>query len=297
MNRGQSKLLTTDQPFFADLHFDPMKTLKALFDFYLDASIHVALSVLAMAGVTFHLYDSFSDLDLLGFIFFSVIVCYNFIKYGVEAYKYLIVSNAYHKTIQIFSFASFGGALYFLLQLDAQIWWGTLILGFLSALYAVPLLPRARNLRNLAGLKIYIVAFVWAGFTVLLPLLDAGLPLNWNFWITFIQRFLLVLVLILPFEIRDLQWDDTSLRTLPQVLGIKSTQRLGVVLTILFFALTFLKDEIHPLEVGLRLLLAIVLIGVLLANKKMQTRYYVAFWVEAIPIFWFLMFWGIERYF
>ncbi|SDQ47618.1 hypothetical protein [Flagellimonas zhangzhouensis] len=274
-----------------------MRTLKAFFDFYLDASIHVAFSVLAMAGVTFHLLGSFSDLNLLGFIFFSVIVCYNFIKYGVEAYKYIIVSNAYHKVIQIFSFISFVFALYFLIQLKQEIWIATFILGILSALYAVPLLPRAKNLRNLAGLKVYIVAFVWAGFTVLLPVIDTESPLNWDFWVSFLQRFLLVLVLIIPFEIRDMQWDDKGLRTLPQVLGVPNTQKLGVGLTVLFFLLTFLKDEVHLLEVEFRLVLCVALIWVLLAKRKLYTKYFVPFWVEAIPIFWFCLFWGVENYF
>ncbi|NDV43738.1 hypothetical protein [Flagellimonas sediminis] len=274
-----------------------MRTLKSIFDFYLDASIHVALAVIAMAGVTFHLFGTLSDIDLLGFIFFSVIVCYNFIKYGVEAYKYLMVSNAYHKSIQIFSFLSFGFALYFFFQLDQSIWWGTIVLGLLSALYAVPLLPRAKNLRNLAGLKIYIVAFVWAGFTVLFPALDAHMPLHWDFWIAFAQRFLLVLILILPFEIRDLQWDDKSLRTLPQVLGVKNTKNVGTAMTMVFFLLTFLKDNIHPMEIGLRLALVFVLVLVLMSDKRMRSRYFVSFWVEAIPIFWFLLFWGVEKIF
>ena len=274
-----------------------MRTLKSIFDFYLDASIHVALAVIAMAGVTFHLFGTFSDIDLLGFIFFSVIVCYNFIKYGVEAYKYLIVSNAYHKSIQIFSFLSFGFALYFFFQLSVEIWWGTIVLGLLSALYAVPLLPRAKNLRNLAGLKIYIVAFVWAGFTVLFPVLDTQMPLDWDFWINFSQRFLLVLILILPFEIRDLQWDDKSLRTLPQVLGVRNTKKVGIAMTVIFFLLTFLKDSIHPIEIGMRLVLAIVLVLVLMSDKRMRSPYFVSFWVEAIPIFWFLLFWGVEKIF
>lgn len=274
-----------------------MRTLKAIFDFYLDASIHVAVAVIAMAGVTFHLLGSSSDINLLGFIFFSVIVCYNFIKYGVEAYKYLIVSNAYHKIIQIFSFIAFAFAIYFLIQLDEEIWVATIILGVLSALYAVPLLPRAKNLRNLAGLKIYIVAFVWAGFSVLLPVLDANMPLHWDFSVTFIQRMLLVLVLILPFEIRDVQWDHKSLRTLPQVLGIKNTKRLGIGITLMFFLLTFLKDEIHQLEIVLRLVLSAALVLVLCSGKRLHSRYFVMFWVEAIPIFWFLLFWWTENYF
>jgi len=274
-----------------------MRTLKAIFDFYLDASIHVAIAVISMAGVTFHLLGSSSDINLMGFIFFSVIVCYNFIKYGVEAYKYLIVSNAYHKVIQMFSFVCFVFAIYFLLQLNRDIWIATAILGVLSALYALPLLPSAKNLRNLAGLKIYIVAFVWAGFSVLLPVLDAKMTLDWDFAVTFIQRMLLVLVLILPFEIRDLQWDDKSLRTLPQVLGIKNTTRLGIGLVLIFFLMTFLKDEIHQNEIVLRLILSAALILVLVSKKRMQSKYFVMFWVEAIPIFWFGLFWWTENYF
>ncbi|HKL90284.1 MAG TPA: hypothetical protein VJ880_03785 [Allomuricauda sp.] len=274
-----------------------MRTLKTILDFYLDASIHVAVAVISLTGVTFYLLESSLDINLLGFIFFSVIVCYNFIKYGVEAYKYLIVSNAYHKIIQVFSFISFVFAICFLLQLDKVIWVATIVLGSLSALYAVPFLPKAKNLRNLAGLKVYIVAFVWAGFSVLLPVLDANMPLDWDFALTFIQRMLLVLVLILPFEIRDMQWDDKGLRTLPQVLGVKVTRRLGMGLSVIFFLLTFLKDELHQLEIVLRLFLSVALIFALGSKKRLQSRYFVMFWVEAIPVFWFCLFWCAESYF
>ncbi len=273
-----------------------MRTLKAIFDFYLDASIHVAVSVISMAGATFYLMGSSTDIYLLGFIFFSVIVCYNFIKYGVEAYKYIIVSNAYHKLIQVFSFLSFGMAILFLMRLDAKIWVATICLAVLSVLYAVPLLPRARNLRNLAGLKVYIVAFVWAGFTVLLPVLDADMPLDWDFAVTFIQRMLLVLILILPFEIRDLQWDHKSLRTLPQLLGERNTRRLGTILSLVFFMITFLKDNLQSEEIALRLILVAILIFVLQMGKKMRSKYFVMFWIEAIPIFWLGLLWLSERY-
>ena len=184
-----------------------------------------------------------------------------------------------------------------MLQLNRDIWIATTILGVLSALYAVPLLPSANNLRNLAGLKIYIVAFVWAGFSVLLPVLDAKMTLDWDFAVTFIQRMLLVLILILPFEIRDLQWDDKSLRTLPQVLGIKNATRLGIGLILIFFLMTFLKDEIHQNEIPLRLILSAVLVFILISKKRMQSKYFVMFWVEAIPIFWFSLFWFVKEFF
>ncbi len=270
--------------------------MKSIFDFYLDASIHVALAVISLTGVTFYLLGTTFDPLLLGFIFFGVIVCYNFVKYGVEAYKYLIVSNAYHKVIQIFSFLAFGFALYFLVQLDRKIWAAIAILTLLSALYAIPLLPKAKNLRNLGGFKIYIVALVWVGFTVLLPVIDTQTPLKWDIWILFLQRFIFVVVLILPFEIRDLQWDDKDLRTLPQVYGIKKTKRIGIVLTVIFFFLTFLRDGIYEYEVFLRCILSGIMILVFMSNKKIQSRYFVTFWVEAIPILWLGMFWAVEHY-
>lgn len=274
-----------------------MRTLKSIFNFYLDASIHVALAVISLTGVTFYLLDASFDTALLGFIFFGVIVCYNFVKYGVEAYKYLVVSNDYHRIIQMFSFLSFGLAFYFLIQLDREIWVAIGIMTLLSALYAVPLLPKAKNLRNLGGFKIYIVALVWGGFTVFLPVLDTKNPLQWDIWILFVQRFILVVVLILPFEIRDLQWDDARLRTLPQVLGVEKTKKIGVALTLIFFFLTFLRDGVSQSEILLRLILCIAMIYVLLASKKMQSRYFASFWVEAIPILWLSLYWAVENYF
>ena len=102
---------------------------------------------------------------------------------------------------------------------------------------------------------------------------------------------------ILPFEIRDLQWDDKSLRTLPQVLGIKNATRLGIGLILIFFLMTFLKDEIHQNEIPLRLILSAVLVFILISKKRMQSKYFVMFWVEAIPIFWFSLFWFVKEFF
>ncbi|RDY60651.1 hypothetical protein [Flagellimonas nanhaiensis] len=263
-----------------------MRTLKFIFDFYLDASIHVALAVISLMGCTFYFLNISWNLSLMGFVFFSTVVCYNFIKYGVEAYKYIIVSNSYHKGIQVFSFLSFGLAMYFFVQLNTSIWIAVVVLGLLSTLYAVPLLPDAKNLRNLAGFKVYIVALVWTGFTVLLPVLDVDYSIGWDIGVLMAQRFILVLVLLLPFEIRDLKWDDQNLRTLPQVLGVKKTIGLGLGLTMLFFTLTFLKDEITTMEIWTRLVLGILLISVLLVNQKKRGGYFVSFWVEGIPIIW-----------
>lgn len=274
-----------------------MRLLKVIFNFYLDASIHVSLAVVSLVGITAILLNIPLSSLLVGFIFFGTIVCYNFVKYGVEAKKYLIVSNIYHKNIQIFSFLSFSVALYFLFQLDIKVWMAVGGLGLIASLYAIPLLPKTKNLRSLGGFKIYIVALVWVGFTVLLPILDAKISLNWDFWVMSLQRFILVLILILPFEIRDLQWDDKHLKTLPQVFGVQRTKVFGGVLTVLLFALTFLKDDVTQTELLMRLVLSIILLLLFLSNSKMQARYLASFWVEGIPVFWYGLFLIADRLF
>ena len=224
-------------------YFCHMKILGRLFDFYLDASVHVALSVLCLMDITAVFFGVALDIHIACFIFFGTIASYNFIKYGVEAEKYLLVANRYHKYIQFFSFIMLGLAGYHALYLSAQVWMLLGALSILIGLYALPVLPQARNLRSLGILKVLLVGFVWGGTTVMLPLLAARENLQWDAHIEATQRLLLVLVLMLPFEIRDLKYDKASLRTLPQRFGVTKTKILGSVLAAFFLGITFFEGS------------------------------------------------------
>jgi len=146
-----------------------MKFLKRLFDFYLDASIHVALAVFSLLKITAILYKVELSNHLSLFVFFGTIVCYNFIKYGVEANKYVLIDNRYHKSIQFFSLIALVFGCYHGYFLSMESWLTIFILAGLTGLYALPVLPQSKNLRSLGGLKIFLVATVWSGITVILP--------------------------------------------------------------------------------------------------------------------------------
>ncbi len=274
-----------------------MRGIKRFFDFYLDASIHVASSVFVLYVATVKIIETSTNWQLSGFLFFGTIVCYNFIKYGVEAEKYVIVSNPYHRIIQIFSFLSFLLAAFFFWSLAAQLWLSIFILTCLSALYALPFLGTNKNLRSLGGLKIYLVALVWTGCTFYLPIQEAVLQFRNDFLILGIQRLLLVLLLLFPFEIRDLPFDAKDLRTLPQRIGIKKTKELGYLLLIGWFGLTFFRDGVTASEWSFRFLLGISLVFALLFAQTQRNKYYTLFWVEAIPIVAFLFVWGWRNLF
>lgn len=128
------------------------------------------------------------------------------------------------------------------------------------------------------------MALVWAMVTVFLPLIYENNVINNQAVILFVQRFLLITVLMLPFEIRDLKFDELKLHTIPQLIGIRNTKLLGIVLltVITFTELFFLQSNFAWIACFVFFLTAVFL----LKTKRNQSFYYTAFWVEAIPVFW-----------
>ena len=261
-----------------------MLVLKQLFTFYINASIHVALAVVSLYLVNVHFLNILSNTNFIGFLFFGTIVCYNFVKYGVEAEKYVIVTQPSHKPIQVFSFFSFLGALYFLFHLSLQLWVVIVLLTLLSALYGIPFLPGSKNLRSLGGLKVFLVALVWVGFTLVCPVVEHQLSPSVHLFLLGMQTFILVLVLLLPFEMRDLKYDSPLLKTLPQQWGIVSTKKFGYLLIITYFVLGLIIIQGALLRSVFYGLVSLILFLFLWQTKKEHSAYFSSFWVESIPI-------------
>ncbi len=266
-----------------------MKYQGRIFDFYLDASIHVAVAVFCLMQLT-AIFEEVPGFDHLAFfVFFGTISCYNFIKYGVEAEKYLLVQNRYHRYIQIFSFISLAIALYHAYFLMLATWFWIAVLILLAGWYSLPIFPPGKKLRNSGLLKILLVALVWAGTTVVLPVVDTKTNFSADIGIELGQRFLLIILLLIPFEIRDLKYDSSALRTLPQRLGVERTKSVGILGCFIFFGLTFLKNSVQLPELLSKGILCILLLIVMGMVKKRQSKYFASFWVEALPVLWYLI--------
>jgi hypothetical protein len=229
------------------------------------------------------------------FTFWGTIVGYNFVKYEELARSKKLQMRNQLRGIALFSFFSFimVGYYFFLLERLTQII-AVVFLG-LTLLYTLPFFPNRNNARNWAGVKIYIVSFCWVGATVFLPLLNASVALTANIGILSFQRFILIFVLILIFEIIDLRHDNPNLRTVPQQIGVKNTKMLGFVLLVLFCGLELFNIngnfniDFFKLKLNLDIAIALVIILFLaLANEK-RTKYYTSFWVESIPIVWWIL--------
>ncbi|MCM4157487.1 hypothetical protein [Gramella sp. AN32] len=266
-----------------------MKFIKNVFDLYITCSIHVSIAIIAFTFITYLQFSLPLNKNLILFIFFASITGYNFVKYAGVAKLHHMRLTKNLRLIQLFSLGCFLAMCYLAFQLNKEVLISTAILGLFTLLYAVPFLGRSGNLRSLPTIKVFIIALVWAGTTFLLPLIDAGNILGTEILIDFFQRFLFVLVLILPFEIRDLQFDKEDLATIPQLLGVLQTKIFGTFLLFIIFFIELFQRSIENREF-IVLSMVLLIAGIFLWNaKREQSIYYTSFWVEAIPIFYLIL--------
>jgi hypothetical protein len=109
-----------------------------------------------------------------------------------------------------------------------------------------------------------------------------------------LKIFILVLALCIPFEIRDLKYDEESLHTLPQVLGVKLSKRIGLLLCAFYLAGIFydlnLVEQFNIIESVM-----VLIIGLFIwFSDKFKTDYYASFFVEAIPVLWLVLYIALE---
>ena len=266
-----------------------MRLLRQFVDFYIHSSIHVGLAAYAFVQMTGFLFEITVIENMALFAFFGTIVGYNFVKYDALARKQKFQMRTELKLIAVVSFLSFLATGYYFLQLQqiAKITAFTFLI--LTMLYTVPFFPNQKNARNWAGIKIYIVAFCWVGVTLFLPVVNAGIPVENEIFIIALQRFTILFVLILIFEIVDFRIDDPNLKTVPQQIGVERTKIVGSILLLVFILLCFFQIDFTFATFFVRLGVALTILFFLLFATENKSKYYSTFWVESIPIFWWLL--------
>lgn len=266
-----------------------MKNIRRILSFYVGSSLHVAISVVALTLITLFEFDLPMNTKLLIFIFFGSLTGYNFIKFVSPIIEKKQLPTVEKRNTFIFLILSFIGFSIAAVRIKWQILLATLGFGLFTFFYAVPLIQQ-KNLRAMSGLKIFIVAFVWAGVTVLLPVLANKNELHADAWMTFVQRILVVIVLMIPFELRDIDVDDFQLRTVPQQIGIRNTKILGELLMVLILICEAFKSVGETAYFVSLTIFIFILAVVILISKTQQTKYFSSFFVEGLPILWLLMY-------
>jgi 4-hydroxybenzoate polyprenyltransferase len=268
------------------------KSLFELVDFLLFSNIFIATCAIAQGLLTYKFISVSPSMPVLAILFVSTICIYNFsllqsrpkhpekspfirVRWIFAHYKLILITSLLAAVSLV--------PLFFLLSLNAQILLS--ILGIISLAYNMPLFSaggRKFGLRNIPGIKLFMIAFVWSASCVALPIIEAE-SLNQtsisvtDTFILFVKRFLFVAAITIPFDIRDLFQDrEANLKTIPVILGEKKAYIFCIGMLIAYLLLLVLYQHNRASNYFLPLLLTIMASGWLIfkAGFKKNEYYY-----------------------
>ncbi len=233
-----------------------IKYLRQPLDFLLFSNIFISLGAAAQGLVTYHLIGYPINWYIIGCLFFSTIVSYNFSiliqkpknpeNSEYRRVRWIFGHYKINLTITIFS-ALVLIPCFFGLHLKAQIL--LMILGVISIGYSTPLFSIGKTkhgLRNIPGLKLFLIALVWALSSVWFPYVELNNThkvniSNWELILLIFKRLLFVSAITIPFDIRDMLQDSKyKLKTIATVYGEKKAYLFCQILLILYFFLSVL---------------------------------------------------------
>jgi 4-hydroxybenzoate polyprenyltransferase len=277
------------------------KLFQSAFDFLLFSNIFMALCAVAQVLVTFHLIDVKPIPTVTGLLFTSTLGIYNFSillskpKHPEKSsYRRVRWFFAHYRLMVTFTIVSLLSLipLFFLLSMESKI-----LLVFLSILsfgYSLPLFAVGDHkfgLRNIPGLKPFLITLVWTMSCVLLPVLEAqDMHLSdistRDITILIAKRFLLIGALTIPFDIRDLFQDKHfGLKTIAVAWGEKNAYLFCQVLLVGYIALLFLFRRNGFNADFFALSITAALMGWLIFRSKWKkNEYYYFFYLDGVLI-------------
>jgi len=211
----------------------------------------------------------------LGFVFFSTLFAYNFQRIVKIKINRSEISgnrakwiNQNINVIYAILILSFGLTSYFAYFFIKDVWIFIVLISFLSFFYVWKIPFLKINLRNIPTIKIYVLALTWVLTTVILPLfLFGNLSYNFNTILLLVGALLFIISITIPFDIRDVNLDHPKQKTIPQIIGVKKSVVLAIVLLIISHSLFMFYKHQFNWAIFIHLFLSALLIGKTKINK------------------------------
>lgn len=234
------------------------------------------------------------------FVFFATLFAYNFQRLvGMEVQGELSHRQQWlqkhKKWLWLITIVSAIATVYFGLSLSVSSLVLLLPLGAIAVMYPLAVIPfkgKMLRLREVPGIKIFLIALVWALVTVGLLVEEHQLVWTIDVWILFLHRLFFVFAIIIPFDIRDLKYDSLELKTIPAVLGEEKARYVAYAALAAYELLVIAQFIFGDFIVwqSLIALLSVSAITAYLIYRSTTDRgeYHFAFWVEGASVLMYL---------
>jgi len=286
------------------------KAFFSILDFLLFSNLFIAICAVAQSLVTYSLLKLPPDKSVLAFVFFSTLLVYNLsmlLSKPKEPHKSPFkrvrwIFSHHRLIISITLIAALCVIPTALLYLSFE---AKLLMGFVGAIaiaYNLPFLSinqKKIGLRNLPGIKLFLIALVWSVSCVLLPIVELendygiAVPLSETLLLV-AKRFLFICAITIPFDIRDLFQDKLyELKTIPVMWGEKKAWIFCQALLAAYLILLILFTKTINLDV-IGIALTIFLTGWLIFKSNLKrNEYYYFFFLDGTMILQYLILLGL----
>ncbi len=266
----------------------------------------MALCAVAQGLLTFHLIGSKPVYPIIGLLFTSTLGIYNFSilvtkpkQPELSPYRRVRWFFAHYRlmvTLTIVSILSLV-PLFLMISIASRIL--LIFLGILSFCYGLPLFTIGEQkfgLRNIPGLKLFMITLVWTMSCALLPVIEAQALHSTvismrDTTILLAKRFLFIGALAIPFDIRDLFEDRQSgLKTIAVSWGEKNSYLFCQLLLAGYIILLFLFRNGGFSNDFWALSITVMLTGWLIFKSKWEkNEYYYFFLLDGVLIFQYIV--------
>lgn len=275
--------------------------------FLADSNLWIALCALCFIAQSFIIYNQpilKKDFWYLLFAFCNTYIIYNLHRIVTVPAKEVETLSGMHTFIAInkkpiFISMLLAGLLslvsLFFLNIDSIL--ALLVLGAISVFYTFRL-PFGIRLRDFGFLKPIIVAVVWSFVGVVVPLAENIQQDMLTVFLIWLNRFLFIVAITIPFDVRDLKFDKMNLKygTIPMKIGKLRSYWLSqgllmlsaMPLLITFYLTQHLEEFLVPMLLWYLITSSVIRYN--LKSKKEVSEYQYTFWLDGTMVFGYLLF-------
>ncbi|MES2827156.1 MAG: hypothetical protein V4687_03345 [Bacteroidota bacterium] len=170
--------------------------------------------------------------------------------------------------------------------------------GLIAIGYNIPFLTlnnQRIGLRNIPGIKLFLIAMVWAVSCVLLPIMELqhSNQLNispTNTLLLVFKRFLFIAAITIPFDIRDLFQDKLyALKTIPVMLGERKAYIFCQFLLLGYLLLLLLFRQAEYTDIAAVVLNLMITGWLIFKSNIKKNEYYYFFYLDGTMLLQYLL--------
>ena len=241
-----------------------MKMLVSAFRFLVFSNIYVSLCALTFTAKTaLLLYGNNGDVKVNLLVFFATLFLYCFHRIyhrskmlpeerGEDRHYWADEHKVVYYSITGISFVA---ATILMFYMPLRVWVLLVPVGVLGLGYSLPVIPTKngwKRLRDLSWLKAVWIAIAYGWLTTFIPVvfhLGIHSLIDPDVLCVFARSCIFVFVLVIPFDIRDIQHDaKNGVKSLPVILGVDRAIQIAMLLLMTFVLLVLMQLQYFHLS-------------------------------------------------